>query len=50
MCFEQLNLNNIAYATTIDDARLELEENMFGVGGFNSGIFSNINYYKVVFV
>jgi hypothetical protein len=32
MCFERLNLNTIAYATTIDDARLEFEENIFGVG------------------
>ncbi len=32
MCFERLNLNTIAYATTIDDVGLELEENMFGVG------------------
>jgi hypothetical protein len=32
MCFEQLNLNTIAYATTIDDVRLKFKENMFGVG------------------
>ncbi len=32
MCFERLNLNTIAYATTIDDARLELGKNMFGMG------------------
>ncbi len=32
MCFERLNLNTIAYATTIDDAGLELEENMFKMG------------------
>jgi len=32
MCLEQLNLNTIAYVTTIDDARLEFEKNIFGVG------------------
>jgi len=32
MCFERLNLNIIAYVTTIDDVRLKLEKNMFGVG------------------
>jgi hypothetical protein len=32
MCFEQLNLNTITYATIIDHVGLELEENMFGVG------------------
>jgi hypothetical protein len=32
MCFERLNLDTIAYATTIDDARLKFEENIFGMG------------------
>ncbi len=32
VCFEQLNLIAIAFATTINDVRLEFEENMFGWG------------------
>ncbi len=32
MCFEWFNPNIVAIATTKDDARLEFEENMFGVG------------------
>jgi hypothetical protein len=44
-CFEQLNLTTTSYVVVeVDVVRLELEENMFGVGGLNLKIFLNISY------
>jgi len=32
VCFEQLNLSIVVVVTTTNDEKLELEENMFGMG------------------
>jgi hypothetical protein len=35
-CFDQLNFTTVSFVVVeVDVVRLELEENMFGVGGFN---------------
>jgi hypothetical protein len=45
-----LNLNTIAYVTTIDDVGLELEENMFGVGASIEESFRALVTKRIVFV
>jgi hypothetical protein len=41
VCFDQLNLNTIAFMMTIDDMGWELEENVFGVGVSIKGACTN---------
>jgi hypothetical protein len=43
VCFEQLNPSTIIVVVVVDDVRLELEKNMFGVGAL-------INQLRIFFV
>ncbi len=55
VCFEWLNPNIVRSTTLIDDARLELEQNMFGMGAlieeyFQTLVIRELSLFRRLFI